>query len=464
LPENGVVLRQAFLDLWGNESPATTTTDVTLSIRVNGGTQRDIYFIEQGYTGNGLHFRAGYDITTETTYGSARSLELASLVTTNRFARVGGMLVVTYEFTVSGTTTVLNSLMLGSVDMTGQIPGTTTGNADSWGRDIFIQEPETITMVNSGICLFTQSTAPAGQTLNVAVGNQGYTAYTMSQTNSHELGPHSLVHRIDGGGTNSTAFVTLARGKNYYELRIYASASDNWWNLCGFILLNYTSGVASQGVGAHAQSRHSLIAPNTATTALSRLVTGTGLRLGTDETSYWLIGALIDINIEHGGVVPNYSYNLNAERNSGEGEGEGWESVYIGSSISDSERNCTIRIYSAARSAFKRYPNDQDTSRMTLSNSRDWRLDTPATCYSTWGIWATFHTITYTISGDITGSNGGTVNLALHRELDGAKLLTTSRVGNGSYSFTWFDNTENVYVSAYEGNNYVGRSGLGTAS
>jgi hypothetical protein len=431
---------------------------------VDGGTQRNVYFKEQGFNGSGLHFRTGYDITTETTYGVARSLELASLVTTNRFARVGGMLVITYEFTVSGTTTVLNSLMIGGVDTAGQIPGTTTGVADSWGRDILIEEPGPITMVSSGICIFTQSSAPAAQTLNVAVGDQGYTAYTMSKTNSFELGPHSLVHRIDGGGTNATAFGALARGRNYYEFRIYASASNNWWNLCGFVLLNYTSSVASQGVGAHAQSRYFLIAPNTATTAVSRLVTGTGLLLGTDESDYWLIGAIVEINIDHGTIGTCYSYTLNAERNSGEGEGEGWEPIFYGQSIADNERNCTIRMYSAARSSFKRYPNDQDSSRMSLSDSREWRLDTPTTCYTAWGVWATIHTITYTISGDVTGSNGGTVNLVLHRELNGDRLLTTSRVGNGAYSFTWYDNTENVYVSAYETNDYIGRSGLGTAS
>lgn len=467
LPENGVVIRQAFLDLWGNENPGTSATDVTLSIRVNGGTQRDIYFAEQGFTGSGLHFRTGYDITSEDTYGSPRSLELFVATTTNRFARTGGMLVVTYEYTVSGTTTVLNSLMLGGVDTIGQIPGTTSADAESWGRNIYIEEPGTITLVNSAVCLFAQSPTPGSGTgtLNVAVGNQGtYTPYTMSITNSFELGPHSLVHRIDAGGQNGTAFETLRRGKNAYELRIFAAVSNNWWNLTGFILLNYTSGVATQGVGAHAQSRYNLIAGSTATPAISRTVTGAALTLGTDETNYWLTGAMPEINIDHQGTVAAYAYAMSIERAGDEGEGEGWEPIFAGMTISDIERNCCIRIYSSARSTFRRYPADLDTSRLDVTTSRSWRLDTPVACYTAWGFWATFHTITFTVSGNITNSNGGTVNIALYREDTGERMLETSRTGNGSYSFTWYDNTENVFVEAYEDDDYKGRSANGTAS
>jgi hypothetical protein len=44
------------------------------------------------------------------------------------------------------------------------------------------------------------------------------------------------------------------------------------------------------------------------------------------------------------------------------------------------------------------------------------------------------------------------------------KLLTTSRVGDGAYSFTWYDNTKNVFVAAREDDNHLGRTTLGTAT
>lgn len=467
LPENAVTVRQAFVDLWGNESPATAATDITLSLRVNGGTQRDIYRAEQGYTGSGLHFRAIYDITAETTYGSARSLEILATGVTNRFARTGGMLVITYEFTVSGTSTVFNSLLYGGVDTVGQIPGTTSGDAESWARTIFIQEPTTITLKESAVCLFTQSVAPAGGTLNVACGDQGtYTGYTMSQTNSFELGPHSLVHRIDSGGQNGTAFESLARGKNEYELRIYASAANVWWNLCGFMILNYTSSVASAGVGAHAQSRYALIVGNTSTASQGRTAAAAGLLLGTDESSHWLGAVLIETNLDHGSNVAGYSYTLQAERAAGEGEGEGWEPVYVGMTASDTERNCTIRAYSAARSSFRRWPLDTDTQRLNLATSRTWRLDAPSTIYSAWGIWTTFHCIAYTLSGTVSGytGDGSGITVEAHRSDTDELIGTTTTAVGGTYAITWYDNTIDCYAHARQDATHVGRSDNGTAA
>lgn len=466
LPENGVTVREAFLDLWGNESPATAATDVTLSIRVNGGTQRDIYSAEQIYTGNGLHFRTGYDITAETTYGSARSLEILATGVTNRFARTGGMLVITYEFTLSGTTSVFNSLMLGGTDTVGQIPGTTSGDADSWGRTHIIEEPTTITLKESAVCLFAQSAAPAGGTLNVAVGDQGYTAYTMSQTNSFELGPHSLVHRIDAGGQNGVAYETFGRGKNEYELRIYASAANVWWNLCGFLILNYTSGVAADGPGAHAQSRYNLLVGNTATTNVGRTAAAAGVLLGTDETDHWMMGVLTELNFDHNGVIVENAYAFQAERASGEGEGEGWEPIFVGMTLSDSERNCTIRAYSAARSSFRRWPLDTDTARLNLATSRTWRLDAPNSVYSSWGIWATFHCITYAISGTVSGytGDGSGITVEAHRSDTDELIGTTTTAAGGTYTLTWYDNTIDCYAHARQDATHVGRSDNGAAS
>lgn len=467
LPENSVTVRQAFVDLWGNESPATAATDITLSIRVNAGTQRNVYFAEQGYTGSGLHFRAIYDITSETTYGSARSLEILATGVTNRFARTGGMLVITYEFTVSGTSTVFNSLMIGGIDTMGQIPGTTSGDAESWSRTILIEEPTTIALQESAVCLFAQTAAPAGGTLNVACGDQAsYTAYTMSQTNSFELGPHSLVHRIDSGGQNGTAFEALARGLNQYELRIYASAVNVWWNLCGFTLLNYTSGVASAGVGAHTQSRYALIVGNTSTASQGRTATAAGLLLGTGESEYYLTGALTEVDLDHGANVAGYSYTLNVERASGESGGEGWESVFTGQTVADTERVCTIRAYSAARTSFRRWPLDTDTERLNLSTSRTWRLDAPSAVYSSWGVWATFHCITFTISGTVSGytGDGSGITVEAHRSDTDELIGTTTTAAGGTYSLTWYDNTINCYAHARQDSTHVGRSDDGTAA
>ena len=76
----------------------------------------------------------------------------------------------------------------------------------------------------------------------------------------------------------------------------------------------------------------------------------------------------------------------------------------------------------------------------------------------------TYHSITYSMAGDISDSNGGTVTIDLHRADTAEKVKTTSRVGNGSYSFTWYDNTEEMYVTAREDDTYKGRSANGLAT
>lgn len=74
----------------------------------------------------------------------------------------------------------------------------------------------------------------------------------------------------------------------------------------------------------------------------------------------------------------------------------------------------------------------------------------------------TYHAITYTVSGTVYGSAGGTVTLSLHRSDTHEVVLTTSRTGNGAFSFTWYDNTVDVYVVARESDTRLGRSKNGT--
>jgi hypothetical protein len=450
LPENTPVIRQINIELWGNEGLVTAVTDHTLSIRVNGGTTRAVYFGEQGYTGNALHFWTNYDATAETTYGSARSIELTTDLN-NTFAGVGGMIVVTYEFTLSSTTTVMNSIMIGAIDTTGQIQGTAAGDQESWQRSIIIEEPATIALQQSGVCLFLQSAAPAAGTLNVSVGAQSNTAYSMAGNSSFELGPHSLVHRIDSGGTAGTAFTTLTRGRNNYELKIYASANNVWWNLCGFLILNYTSGVASTGIGSHTHSVFNLIKPSNSTSSQNQTGTGAMAQISTTEDdNYYVIGAMMETMLHGGSAVTLLAMSLNAEKGSGEGSGSGWETLFSGQATVDNEKQCTIRLYSASRTSVRRFPSDPDTDRLNPLASRSWRLDLNPAGYSSYGSWLTYHTVLFTVSGTISGSAGGTVNIELFRSSTGEKLLSTSRSGNGAYSFTWYDNTEDVYVVAKE--------------
>jgi hypothetical protein len=183
------------------------------------------------------------------------------------------------------------------------------------------------------------------------------------------------------------------------------------------------------------------------------------------EADYWLQGATIELSA----VALNSaagSQAVQAERQSGEGdEQSGWESLYVGTYRADSECLQWL-VFGASRKSWKRHPDDTDGDRLDIETSRAWRIDTNPASQIGLGLWYTYHSITFSVAGDITGSNGGTVNLKLYKYgTKNIELLTTgSRVGNGSYSLTWHDNTDTLFVEAYEDGTHIGRSANSTAS
>jgi len=106
-----------------------------------------------------------------------------------------------------------------------------------------------------------------------------------------------------------------------------------------------------------------------------------------------------------------------------------------------------------------------ENSRMDIETSRRSNLYIPnsagtATCafWETYQLYMMYHSITYTVSGTISGSAGGTVTINLYRTGTNDIVLTTTRAGNGAYSFTWYDDVTQVYSEAYEDATHRGRS------
>lgn len=75
----------------------------------------------------------------------------------------------------------------------------------------------------------------------------------------------------------------------------------------------------------------------------------------------------------------------------------------------------------------------------------------------------TYHGFKYLVSGSILGSAGGTVTIDLYDTATDSKVLTTSRTGNGSYSFNWHEDTVPIYVVARETDTLKGTSRIGFA-
>ena len=456
LPEASVTVRQVWVELWGNEVQSSTG-DFIAQYRINGGTSISFWDTEAALASGRWAYGIG-DITAED-LSSARSLECAVTTTTNRFDQCGGLVCVTYEFNPASSTTILNSLILGAVDTSGYIGGTTLANQDVWERSIFIEEPGTITLRASGVALFCNDSA--GFTMTVGAGAQNKVAYVFTAS-TIQAGQYSCVHRIDSGSqdTSGVNFVTLARGRNTYRLEFRSDATSAGWNLSGFLVLNYTSSKMTDGVGAHSHSVYHHIGNTAADTTTRTHAPAAGINI--PEANYWLNSVVMYV----AGMSDNatgLSFCIQAERQSGEAEGDGWETIYVGTARADNE-NQNFTIWGATRKAWQRWTNDPDTDRMDVETQRDFRFDSSSPSWTGMGMWVTYHTRTFAIAGDVTGSAGGTVNIDAFRVSNDEKIMSTSRSGNGAYSMTWYDDVEEVYTVAIEDGTHLGRSANGTAA
>lgn len=463
LPEASVVIRQIFLEMWSN-SATNATTDATWQTRIAGGTAIDTYR-QEGALNSATWAHAIVDITSQT-LTAATSLECVSLTTTSRFGTVGGMIVVTYEFNESTTTSVYNSLLIGAVDTAGQIGGTTAVDAGAWERSIYIEEPGTITLKESGLCLFQDDSAGYSFLVRVSgdtAAQATYSTYVMT-AGGVQCGTYSMVHRIDAAGQNGSAGISLKRGKNLYRVLFYSSTAQAGWNLSGFLILNYTSGKNIDGVGSHSHSLYQHITDNI-TASGSRVNTSTSIVPALPETDYYLIGYVFYISYNIGPSTDSF-FVAESEMINLQG-GNGWQTLYTGTSRQDNENRNGV-IYGAARTAFKRWKNDTDPDRMDIKTSRKYRLSAGPLETGSMGFWYTYHTIQYTVSGTCTGFSGDgsgipvdiyRINSATQDEM----ILSLTTTTGGIFSGVWFDNTEKLYASARQDDTHVGRSADGLA-
>jgi hypothetical protein len=324
--------------------------------------------------------------------------------------------------------------------------GTTSGDASKVTRDLWIEEDATITMARAATLLHYNTAAPVAG-LNIRTNNEGATtqAYQAYTDNSSVLaGGVQLMRRFD------TA-VTLARGRNTIVVEVYRTdTADLGYNISGLIIVNYTCTVPSGGHGAINHTvENLLIASNGAAASSTRLSASTAL-VAIPETDWFAssLGARLTIFKTGTGTIGGIS--LISEAGTG-----GWFPLYSDILITDAEAGVS-EAYCAFRSDFLRWSGDVADGRSNPENARLWRVTTGTTAFYALVGMVTYHSNTFTAADSISGFTG-TVNLGLHRSSTGEKVLETTRSGDGAFSFTWFDDTESLFVSAEDGTN-VGRS------
>ena len=459
LPEASKTFHQITAVVQGN-TESNSATDLSISMDIDSINPYTSGLYEKG-TQVDVWYRVNNDFTAMDT-STTHSFYLWSTLSAD-FDHPQAWLVVTYSFNASTTTSIMNSLLL-PMEVDSPMGGTTASDYQRAKRDIWVQEPNPSLQRLAFYCFFDKSGAITG--LNARVGTGAFVAYTD-------------VAAVMGGGAgfmvrNDSAFA-LSRGRNTISFDVYnTDAADRGYNVSGFWYVNYTSNVPTEGIWAANHSvKYNYKVIGTVAGSVQTIVTNTSVPVPEPDHFFTSIG-LNYVHTSVGTATPD-GVHIGAERLVAEG-GLMWESIYTDIGGTDPETGIR-QAWATARSIFKRW---KEASLNNISDTTDSRIDVEtarrirlvlaqnATADDHLDMWVTYHTITYDVSGTLTGVNtaGGNVTVNLHRAATGEIVFTrtyTPSTANLPYSFLWFDNTEDVYVTAYQDNTRVGRSGTGVA-
>ena len=452
LPEASKVYRNTFITLQGMRG-ISATTDSTITMQLDATTAITSGIFE-GVSNTNYFMRYVWDVSavlnTASTMGFFAWSNLASA-----WFHMQAWLTVTYEFDATSSNDTYVSLFL-PMEVDSPMGNTST----TWvraSRDVWIQEPSTITTNQIAFYSFWEQT-DAITGLNQRIGTGAFNAIT-SDASAQTAGSNCAMVK------NNSAF-TLAAGKNTINWDIYRTdTADLGFGTSGFWIVNYTAGKPTGGYGAASHTVFYNLGSFFDGAASTEDVLN-AIAPSIPETEYFFTSVGTEFKYISNNVTSPSGVSIQTEQTTGEG-GFNWKSVYVDTNSTDPETGMHT-VYATARDVFKRWVGDDYSSRIDLETSRRWRscisaATTGGTAFHYLNLIFTYHTITKTVSGNITGSSGGLVTISVYRESTGEKILQTTRTGDGSYSVTWYDGTETLYSAAYESSTKLGRSDNGVA-
>lgn len=456
LPESSKTYRNMHIICQGNVNNTASTVDSTLSMQIDTLTAYTSQTLEMGATSDywarfvwttQYYDSGGASAGISMDTSASRSFYLWASIARHNHQQV--YMVITYEFDSSASTSVFVSTLLTSQGAI--MGGTASTDFDRVSRLLWIEEPGTITTKQIAFFpVWEQAAAIAG--LNMRVGTGSFVAYTDAA---------AIMCGGNGCMVRNDAAFTLARGANTLTADYYRTdTADFGVGISAFWIINYTASKPTQGYGA---ANH-VVKWNTGftfdgATATDRKTAAFAVAL--PESNYYLSGYACHVM-----QFPNTTGTFNGatlmmEKTNAAGQ---WLVVDTINGHTDAEKGLH-QHFAGVRDDIQRYPSDPMRSLDPEATRRYWWAYTNAgTGFVYMDIWVTYHSITYTVGGNITGSNGGTVNIGLWRTSNKELAATTTRSGDGAYSFTWYDNTEDLFTEAREDATHVGRSDTGTAT
>jgi hypothetical protein len=444
LPEASKVYRNIHIVTQTNTS-ITTTTSYTNTYELSAlGTQTTGTYEAALITDRWVRYV--WDVTSYITTNVTHTFNVWSSLTATMDCPQFYM-VVTYEFNASTSTSIMNSVMLPTDIINNSGTDATTYNIIK--KDFFVQESN-VALSKLAVYVIYQMAGSVNTGLNARIGTGSFIPYTQSGVSSI-AGNKGFMVRND-----APTGLTFARGKNVLELNMYnTSPTNNRGNTYScFWLVNYTSDKHADGVGVHNKTvRYPLFTNDTLDRGTEKITDSADITI--PETNYFINNFGM-----RSSEMTSYSngFVVKAERLIGEGYNM-FEDLYETGILMTFEVGY-YEFYFEDRKVFYRWTGDSDTFRINSEVARRYMISNIGTAGMIMILESiiTYHSITSTVSGNITNSNGGTVTISLQEADTSEKILETSRVGNGAYSFTWYDDTELLYAEAYESTSYKGRS------
>jgi hypothetical protein len=461
LPEASKVFRGKWIMVTGNTVNAGATTSATMSVELESGGAQTTASISGSLASDrsyALIFKPTWDETLTRTWHVWGSIA--------RFNHSQAYAIVTYEFDASASNDVYHSLML-PMQIDSPIGANAEASRQYGERDLWIPELGTITTKRVAALFYWQQSVSLSTNLRIkAHPSDGWTQLT---DGAAALCGHNAAQAITGS-------YFLARGRQTLRAECYTTttvAAAAGGNLNVLWIVNYIAPKMPGGHGAHTKTRKALYRPlGTAAVISNAVVDAAKAPFVIPQANHFISASGLQMVVVPNALTGMSWFTAQFERLAG-GLGEGgigWESVYNDVGHPDAETGFNY-LFAQMRSQFKRWPGDDFSGRLGLAISRRTRyMEPPTVAGSASTFWlhthvlVTYHTHTWTVAGTVSGSAGGTVTLNLCRAATGEIVLTTSRVGDGAYSFTWYDNTEDMYVDAYEDATHLGRSATAKAA
>lgn len=446
LPETNVVIKDYFFVIEGNVQNHNTVTDFTVSANVDSGTAK-VFATTEAALASDYFTRLIWKPSSVPSTTSTHNFQLWSSVT-NKMNHVAIDLYVTYTYDPDPLDEENISIQI-PIEMASPLGVNTSAEASRFVRTLIISEPGTITLQQSAFRINWNSTG-AVSGLNFRAGSQGFRTYT--NLGVGVCGMYSLQQRLDSGSAQG-AGMTLARGLNTITIDGYATdTTDQVTNINGVINLNYRC----QQTADPSQNNHTVRKILSQWNALLQdRVRTNNYSFSIPPANYWLTSQGFLYTIWQATIANAITFDV--EVLSGEGKGAGYYDIYADAVQTDAERGCSL-VYMRGRDVFKRYPQDPDPERLDVEVARDYRLYNAATAGTGMMAIATYHSNTFTTTLTIEGSSGGTVDIDIFRADNDEKILSTSRVGNGTVDVTWYNDLIDVYAVARESDALLMRS------